>query len=82
MQAWKASRREQDMTMVERIDWINEVASEDFGRAWGMLDMLNEIYGTEYGFLNKRVVCSDASKDNPAAFYASCHDLHAVLTIG
>ena len=63
------------MTMAERIDWINEVAKGDF-------DMLNEIYGTDYGFLDRRVVCSDAPRSHTADFYANCHDLHSVLTIG
>lgn len=70
------------MTMTERIDWINRVAIDDFEKAEGMLDMLNEIYGTDYGFLARRVVYSDAPKSNTANFYANCHDLHTVLTFG
>ena len=70
------------MTMIERVKWINETANDNFDKAEGMLDMLNEIYGTEYGFLAKRVVYSDAPKSHTADFYAHCHDLYIALTIG
>lgn len=42
--------------MKERIQKINEVAQENFEKAQGMLEMLNEICGTKFGWLAKRVV--------------------------
>lgn len=68
------------MNMKERIHWINETAKEEFNKAKGMLDMLNECEHTEYAFLCRRVVYSEtASLSNMAAFYADCHDLEIAL---
>ena len=68
------------MNMKERIHWINETAKEEFNKAKGMLDMLNECEHTEYAFLCRRVVYSEtASLSDVAAFYADCHDLEIAL---
>ena len=58
---------------------VNETAAEDFDRAQGMLDMLNELCETDYGWLARRVVCSKAPSSNVADFYAHCNDLESVL---
>ena len=34
---------------------INETAKQNFEKAQGMLEMLNILYGTKYGWLAKRV---------------------------
>ena len=60
----------------ETIKKINETASENFERARGMLAMLNELAGTEFGWLNKRVVWFE----DPGNGYSSgCHDLWATM---
>jgi hypothetical protein len=61
-------------TMVEQIRRINEVAQENFDRAQGMLDMLNELSGLKLGWLAKRVVVFDNPDGSVAEKYASCHD--------
>jgi hypothetical protein len=66
------------MTMLEQIDKINKVAQENFDRAQGMLDMLNEFSGLKLGWLAKRVVMFDKPDGSTAERYASCHDAHAV----
>lgn len=65
--------------MKERINKINEVAQENFDKAQGMLDMLNEICGTQFGFLNKRVVRFENPNGSVAERYAHCHDAWAEL---
>lgn len=60
--------------MKERIAKINEVAQEDFSKAQGMLEMLNEICGTKFGWLKKRVVIFDNPDGTVAERYAHCHD--------
>lgn len=67
------------MVTTDMVRRINETAVEDFARAQGMLDMLNELCGTEYGWLNRRMVCSDAPRSHTADFYANCHDLEVSL---
>lgn len=67
------------MTMKERIKMINEMAQTNFDIAKGMLEMLNNICGTKFNFLAKRVVFSEypgTAEDNCAAFYAKCHDAY------
>ena len=63
-----------ETTMVEQIRKINEVAQENFDRAKGMLDMLNELTGLKLGWLAKRVVVFDNPDSSVAERYASCHD--------
>lgn len=64
-------------TAKERIHWINEIAKTDLGKAQGMLDMLNDVFGTDFSFLAKRVVFSETASDDVAGFYANCHDAEA-----
>lgn len=47
---------------------------ENWEKAQGMLEMLNEIYGTKFGFLRKRVVRFDNPDASTAERYAHCHD--------
>ena len=63
--------------MKELIKRINH--EENFEKAQGMLEMLNAIYGTQYGFLNKRVVRFDNPDGSVADRYAHCHDVWAEL---
>ena len=60
--------------MKERINKINETAVENFEKAKGMLEMFNDIYGTQYGFLGKRVVIFENPDGSVAEKYAHCHD--------
>jgi hypothetical protein len=39
-----------------------------------MLKMFNDIYGTQYGFLAKRVVIFENPDGSVAEKYAHCHD--------
>jgi hypothetical protein len=68
------------MQLQKHIHKINETAQYDWNRAQGMLDMLNDIMHTNYGWLCKRVVWSEKSKDDPAEFYGHAHDLEASLS--
>lgn len=55
---------------------INHTAQENFDKAQGMLEMLNEVFGTRYGWLAKRVI----RFENPDKGYSSpAHDLWAEL---
>lgn len=63
--------------MKELIYKINH--EENWDKAQGMLEMLNDIYGTEFGFLNKRVVRFNNPKASTAEKYSSCHDAWAEL---
>ena len=65
--------------MKERIAKINEVAQDDFSKAQGMLEMLNEICGTKFGWLKKRVVIFDNPDGTVAERYAHCHDAWAMI---
>lgn len=63
--------------MKELISKINH--EENWDKAQGMLEMLNSVYGTQYGFLNKRVVRFDNPDGSTAEKYAHCHDAWAEL---
>ena len=65
------------MTMKELVQMINH--EENFDKADGMLQMLNAIYGTQYGLLNRRVVRFDNADASVAERYAHCHDVWAEL---
>ena len=67
------------MTMKERIENINKVAQSDFNKAQGMLEMLNELCGTRYGWLAKRVVRFDDPDASTCFKYAHAHDAWAEL---
>ena len=58
--------------MKELIYKINH--EENWEKAQGMLEMLNLIYGTQFGFLNKRVVRFENPNGSVAERYADCHD--------
>lgn len=63
--------------MKELIYKINR--EENWEKAQGMLEMLNMIYGTKYGFCGKRVVRFDYSDGTNAEKYAHFHDAWAEL---
>lgn len=65
--------------MKERIKHINEVAQENFDKAQGMLEMMNEICGTKFGWLNKRVVFFENPDASVAEKYAHAHDAYMWL---
>lgn len=52
---------------------INTIAQEDFEKAKAMLEGINMVLGTEYGWLNKRVVFFDDTSST-ARKYATAHD--------
>lgn len=56
----------------EVVSKLNTVAQEDFEKAQAMLDGINMVLRTKYGWLNRRVVFFD----NPYAVdkYKSAHD--------
>lgn len=58
---------------------INETAKENFEKAKGMLEMLNTLYNTKYGWLAKRVVRFENPDGSTAEKYAAAHDLQAEL---
>ena len=43
----------------EMISKLNKLAQEDFEKAKAMLDGINLVLGTKFGWLNKRVVLFD-----------------------
>ena len=63
--------------MKELIYKINH--EENWEKAQGMLEMLNLIYGTQFGFLNKRVVRFENPNGSVAERYAHCHDALAEM---
>lgn len=60
----------------EMISKLNEIAEENFEKAQAMLEGINLVLGTEYGWLKKRVVIFDDTS-SVAAKYASAHDAWA-----
>lgn len=58
---------------------INETAKQNFEKAQGMLEMLNTLYGTKYGWLAKRVVRFENPDGSTAEKYANAHDLQSEL---
>lgn len=61
------------------ISKINEIAQEDFDIAKEMLECINIALGTDYGWLNKRVVVFDDPNAPTHIKYAKVYDawLHA-----
>ena len=47
------------------VDILNKIAKEDFVRAKAMLDGINLVMGTEYGWLDKKVVwiCNEIERN-------------------
>ena len=64
------------MTMTkEMISKLNEMAATDFERAKAMLDGINMVLGTEYGWLGRRVVFFEDTS-SAARKYATAHDAY------
>lgn len=59
----------------EVINKLNEVAQVDFEKAKRMLDTLNELFMTEFSWLNKRVVFFEGRFED----YATARDAWAAL---
>mgnify|MGYP004518121015 FL=1 len=49
----------------------------NFDKAQGMLEMLNAVFGTQYGFRARRVVWFENPNGSTAERYAHCHDAYA-----
>lgn len=58
---------------------INAIAKENWEKAQGMLDMLNGLAGTKFGWLNKRVVRFENPDGSTFERYANAHDLEIEL---
>lgn len=74
---WIEPEKEEDM--VVWVKKINSVAQVNFDMAQGMLDMMNEICKTKFGWLCKRVVIFDNPDGTVAERYAHVHDAYACL---
>ena len=59
----------------EMIGKLNNTAAENFEKAQAMLDGINMVLGTEYGWLNRRVVFFDDTS-SVARKYATAHDAY------
>ena len=59
----------------EMIGKLNNMADENFEKAQAMLDGINMVLGTEYGWLNRRVVFFDDTS-SVARKYATAHDAY------
>lgn len=64
----------------EIIAKLNTIANEDFTKAKIMLEGINLALGTEYGWLNRRVVFFDNPSGSAAKKYAHCHDAYAYFS--
>ena len=60
-----------------QIETLNEIAKEDFDKASAMLDGMNLVLGTKYGWLAKKVVWFDNPDGTVAEKYANAHDAWA-----
>ena len=58
----------------DQIITLNSMAQTNWEKAQGMLDGMNAILGTKYGWLAKRVVWFENPDGGPAGKYAACHD--------
>ncbi len=63
----------------ELIRALNAVAQVDFDGAKTLLDLVNEVCNTKYGWLAKRVVFFDDPDASTAKKYAHVHDLEIYL---
>lgn len=63
--------------MKELIYKINH--EDNFDKKQGMLEMLNMIYGTRFGFLGGRVVRFENPDASTAEKYAHAHDAYVEL---
>lgn len=64
----------------EIIAKLNTIAKEDFTKAKIMLEGINLALGTEYGWLNKRVVFFDNPNSSTAEKYAHSYDAYAYFS--
>lgn len=62
------------MIKKEMISKLNSIATEDFEKAQAMLDGINLVLGTKYGWLAGRVVFFDKPDGTVAEKYAGAHD--------
>jgi hypothetical protein len=72
-------KKERNNKMKERINKINAVAQENLEKAQGMLDMFNDVYGTQFGLLKRRVVMFEYPNGTVAERYAHCMDVYTLL---
>ena len=61
----------------ETIKKLNEIAIEDFDKAKVMLDGINMVLGTKYGWLKRRVVFFDEPDASTCIKYRNVHDAWA-----
>ena len=59
------------------ISELNKIAQEDFDKAQLMLDGINLVLGTKYGWLNRRVVFFDEPDKSACIKYRNAHDAYA-----
>ena len=57
-----------------QVETLNKIAKEDFDRAAAMLDGMNMVLGTKYGWLAKEVVWFENPDATGAEKYAHVHD--------
>ena len=62
------------MLTKEMIKKLNETAAVDFDKAMAMLDGINMVLGTKYGWLAKRVVFFDNPDASTCFKYCGAHD--------
>ena len=60
-----------------QVSTMNEIARSDFQKAQAMLDGINMVFGTQYGWLAGRVVWFENPNDTTAAKHAHAHDAWA-----
>ncbi len=60
----------------EMIRRLNEIAQEDFDKAKAMLEGINMVMNTKYGWLNQRVVFFDDPDASTCIKYAHAHDAY------
>ena len=59
-----------------QISTLNETAQNDFEKAQAMLEGMNMVLGTKYGWLAKRVVWFENPDGSTAEKYAHAHDAY------
>ena len=60
-----------------QIATLNETGQNDFAKAQAMLDGMNMVLGTKYGWLSKRIVWFENPDGSTAEKYAHAHDAYA-----
>ena len=61
----------------EMINNLNTIAQQDFDKAQAMLEGINMVMGTKYGWLAKRVVFFDEPDTSSCIKYRNAHDAWA-----